>query len=120
MNHQPAYLPQSVLQGNTYFLELNITDSSGLPYNINGSTLTFVIKASSQAADDDDANTIISTGSEYLTVLNAPLGKVLVTIPNDDAHIAAHGGYWWHLNVTSPGGSVQTAFCGPFFVVAVV
>jgi len=116
-NH-PSYIPRSVLQGNTALLELQITDPSGQPVDITSSTLTFVLKASSQAADDDEANTVIETGSDQLTVLNEALGKVLVTIPNDDAHLAAHGCYWYHLNVTT-AGLVQTAMCGPFYVAAV-
>ena len=111
----------SVLVNNDITLTLQLTKqiypntalTNYTPLNLTGLSLTFYIKAASTAADSGATTYTIGSG---ITVTNAALGQITVTIPKSAN--ATAGLFWWRIDVIS-GASVSTAMYGPYYVLSV-
>jgi hypothetical protein len=95
------------IHGDTEELELVITDKSDVVQDITGFTFWFTIKKDN--ANPDDAAIMQKTIGNGIEIIDAEVGKILVTVnPSDRALVSLGRVYNWDLQLKDAAGRIKT------------
>lgn len=105
-------------RGDDDVFDVAVTDEdTGLPVDLSGADLTFMVK---RYPSDPDADALITkvTPTEVAITLPATGGLAVVTLDAADTDDLAPGNYSWELQVVDAANKVRTVAGGRFKIVA--